>query len=77
MLGNEHVFWAISRKTSAKGLLANNAHAWFLRRELALLFSIFHPKTPYEQMEPCSSLRALGHDCLFSFMEKENKEFGI
>lgn len=77
LLGNEHVFWAVSRKTSAKGLLANNARAWFLWRELDLLFSIFHPKKGYEQVEALSSLGAVGHDYLSVFIDKKNKEFGI
>lgn len=48
LLGNEHILWA-TRKSSAKGLLANNAHAWLLQRELDLPFFIFHPKNVYEQ----------------------------
>ena len=77
LLGNEHIFWAASRKTSAKGLLANHAHAWFLQRELDLPFSIFHPKKTHEQVEPCGSLGALEYDFLSVLMENENKEFGI
>lgn len=77
LLRNEHVFWDISRKTSAKGLLANNARAWFLWRELDLPFSVFQPKKAHEQVEPRSSLGALGYDYLSVFMEKENKQFGI
>lgn len=54
------------------GLLANNAHVRFLQRELSLPFSTFLPKITYEQMEPCSSLRALGHDYFSTFMERKN-----
>lgn len=76
-LGNEHVFGAVLRKTSAKALLANNVYVCFLWRDPATPCSIFHPKKAYEQMESCSSLRALKHDYFSGFMEKESKEFGI